>query len=357
MIERPFDLASFYAEMRATEKERAPLRQDLVRGLKDYFEVRYGYDRYGAETIFQIGERLGEPYIYGFAALRILHDRRVSNQTKISVAQRALDITEYGLDTGLPFGFYAILHFLAIRQQLSLQNLRYGLVVSAGEYNPFRGVEKPDFVGFFRWLLAHAAIPVEERLFWGHSLVARHGDQPGAADLANALLGADHLPVEGRLELCNAWINFRQPRISIDIPGPVSSLRESFVADHFGFWVAHAPSWSSQHMMRLGLVWLARLGADPVKLAVAYMAYRDTYADQVHGAVAEILAEHHRKITENELKTLIEKGIAMSGSIPTRRKFYRLGTELFGSEYLERATADTANSVRQWAAKQLQKQV
>ena len=110
-------------------------------------------------------------------------------------------------------------------------------------------------------------------------------------------------------------------------------------------------------MVRLGLIWLARLGADPAKLAVAYMSYRDTYAEHVHGAVAEILGEHHRRIPDNQLKTLIEKGIAMSGSVPTRRKFYRLGTELFGSEYLERATSDSANSVRQWAAKQLQKQI
>ncbi len=356
LSERTFDLASFYAQINATAKERNALRQDLVRGLKDYFEAIYGYDRYGAETIFQISERLGQPHVYGYAARRILHDRRISERTKIAVAERALEITEYGEDGGLPFGIYGILQYLAQNHQLDVDDLRFGLVVSAGEYNPFRGVDKPEVLGFFQWLLLHPDLPPVERAFWAHSLIARHQDQPGTGDLVNALLGCEALFLEDRRELCHAWINFRQPRLSVDVAGSRDSPRAAFVADHMGFWIAHAPSWPSANMVRLGLVWLARLEGNPTQLATKYMTYRDIYAEQLHGAVAEIIAEHHASMPHQEVKRLIEMGISMSGSIVTRRKFYRLGTELFGPEYLRRATEDTANSVRQWAMKQLQNQ-
>lgn len=352
---RAFDLASFYAQIRATAKERTALRQDLVKGLKDYYESTYGYDKYGAETIFRVPERMGEPFVYGFAVLRILHDRRLSEETKTAAAERALEIIEYGTDAGLPFGLYAVLYYLMERGRLSVGDLRYGLVISAGEQLPFRGMDKSAAVSFFRRLLHRDELPHPERVFWGHSLIARQGDASGAADLINALLGCEALPIEDRRELCQAWINFRQPRIAVDVPQGTGDSRSTFVVEHMPFWVAHMPSWPSLHMVRLGLVWLARLQGNPAELAETFLTHRDSFAEQIHGAVADIIAEHHPSMPAAQVQRLIERGIAMPGSSPTRRRFYRLGSQLFGEEYLQRATEDTANSVRQWAVRQLQK--
>jgi hypothetical protein len=108
-------------------------------------------------------------------------------------------------------------------------------------------------------------------------------------------------------------------------------------------------------MIHLGLVWLARLGGEPLELARSYITYHGSFEDQVHGAVADIIAEHHRAMPEAQVRGLIEQGIAITGSSPTRRRFYRLGTDLVGPEYLSRASTDAAGSVRQWAARQLQK--
>jgi hypothetical protein len=354
--ERAFDLASFYARVRASAKERNALRQDLVRALKDYFDAVYGYDRYGAETIFVLSRYLGQPYIFGFAALRILHDRRISTPTKIAAAELALEVTEYGADGGLPFGLFGVLHFLAQHGSLPVDTLRYGLVVSAGEYEPFRGLEKAEIVAFFRWMLTNEQMPATERAFWGHSLVARHRDQPGASDLIGALLGSESLAESDRRELCQAWTNSRQPRLTVDVPENDTGLWEGFVAEHMPFWVAHAPSWPTTKMIHLGLVWLARLGGDPLELARTYITYHGSFEDQVHSAVADIIAEHHQAMPEAQVRGLIEQGIAITGSSPTRRRFYRLGTDLFGSEYLTRASSDAASSVRQWAVRQLQKQ-
>lgn len=94
-----------------------------------------------------------------------------------------------------------------------------------------------------------------------------------------------------------------------------------------------------------------------MKLCEEYIRYTDSFSDQVRTAVAEIVAEHHEAMPSAGLKSLIEQGIAISGSSPIRRKFYHLGTMLFGPEYLERATSDSSNSVRQWAARQKLKHI
>jgi hypothetical protein len=199
-------------------------------------------------------------------------------------------------------------------------------------------------------------MPPEERAFWAHSLINRHQDQPGAADLINYLLGSEELPQDLRVELCWAWIHFRQPRLAVEAPAPDGTDRGRFVSEHLPFWIAHAPSWPTLHMVRLGLVWLPRLGEDPVELAETYVEYRNAFAEQMHAAVAEIIAEHHASMPDDAVRRVLEHGIAISGSGPTRRRFYRLGADLFGEQYLTRATADAAGSVRQWASRQLQRQ-
>jgi hypothetical protein len=357
LIGRTFELADFCARVGATTKESNVLRQDLVRGLKDYYEALYGYDRYGAETIFMIPERMSQPYIFGFGCRRVLHDRRLSSATKVATANLALDMVLYGSDSGIPFTFFGILAFLAAAHRLSEQDLRYALVVSAGEAAPSRGLEKSEYLEFFRHLLHLESMPAVERLFWSHSLIARHQDGPGGAETINLVMSDERFLLEDRFELCAAWLRFRQPRLPVLLPPREGSFRGEFVAEHMPFWIAHSPSWPLPMMVRLGLVWLARLGADPMRLCEEYITYSDSFSDQVRTAVAEIVAEHHAAMPSAGLKGVIEKGIAISGSSPIRRKFYHLGTTLFGPEYLERATSDSSNSVRQWAARQKLKHV
>lgn len=349
-----FDLAAFCARVGAAPKERSAIRQDLVRGLKDYSAEIYGYDRYGGATVLQLGERMGEPYVYGFAVLRLLHDRRLSLATKTEAAALALETIAYGEDGGVPFALPVALHFLLRHGSLSVEDLRYGLVATAGEYSPFRGVGKSDTLDFFGLLMRNAVMTSDERLFWGHSLVARHQDGPAVGELIDCLLGEESLPAEHRRELAWAWLRFRQPRLTVAIPGGAGA-RAAFIAEHMPFWVAHVQSWPGLTMVRRAPVWLARLGEDPLGLAQTFITYRETHADQVHAGVADLLGEHASEISAAELRAVIEQGLAISGSVATRRRFYRLGSRVFGAGYLERATGDTANSVRQWATRELAK--
>ena len=357
MIGRTFDLATLCAHMQATPKESNALRQDFVRGLKDYYEATYGYDRYGAETIFMVPERMSEPYIFGFACRRVLHDRRISSSTKIATAALGLDMVVYGSDGGIPYAFFGIVAFLAAEGHLSAQELRYSLVVSAGETGPFKGLEKSEYLQFFRYMLGYEETPPVERLFWSHSLIARHQEGLGTADLINLTLGDERFALEDRRELCTAWLRFRQPRFPVDVPGANGGFRSAFIAEHMPFWIAHSPSWPLPSMVRLALVWLPRLGSDPAALCEQYIGYSDTFADQIRSAIGDIIAESYGSMTTAQIKSIIEQGIAISGSSPVRRKFYGLGTAILGPEYLERAISDSASSVRQWAVRLKQRQV
>lgn len=353
---RAFNLERFYALVGATGKERAPLRQDLVRGLKEYYELLYGYDRYGAETIFLLEERMGYPRVFGFGVQRILRDRRVSTATKLACASQAVEAVRYGEDAGIPYALLGAVEYIAAHGRLSTGDLRYVLLALAPEYGPFRGVEREEIVSLFGRLLQEEGMPPEERAFWAHSLLARHQDGPATPELIELLVASRHLQPELRQELCLAWIYGRQPRLEVPVPLPGAGARDIFVAEHLAFWVAHMPSWPSPTMVRAGLAALPRFGADPADLAETYITYRDTWAEQIHAAVADIVTRHHATMSPRSLRSVIEQGIEIPGSATARRRFYQLGAELLGSQYLQRASHDAAGSVRQWASRQLQRQ-
>ncbi len=354
---RTFDLAAFCAQVHAVPQEVNVLRHAVVRGLKDYYETTYGYDRYGAETLFLVPERMTEPYIFGFACRRIVRDRRISQRTKVATSELALDMVRYGTAGGVPYAFFELLTFLAGAGRLPVHDLRYALVVTAGETAPLQGVSRITSLAFMTHLISREDMPAGERLLWQHSLISRKEDGPGVVELINAVMQDERNPIEGRLELARAWLHFRQPRFEIPVLPSRGGLRDEFVREHLPFWVAHSPSWPTPAMVRSALVWLARLTPDAAALAQEYSEYSGTFADEIGTALVQIVAEHHTDMPQTTVRDVIERGISVAGSNAVRRKFYELGIVLFGSGYLERASCDPSNSVRQWAARQKLKQV
>lgn len=346
-----FDLASYFRRLGATPNGARALRQDLVRGLKDYYIYLYGYDRYGAETIVFLSDRMARPFVYGFALQRIVHDRRLSDETKVNAVQYALDVADYGQDLGLPYGLLGGVLVLARFGCLDEADLRYALTLIAGATEPFRGLSREEFLEFTERLLADERLPQVERAAWAHTLVARHLGQSGAAALVDTVAGSDNLAVDIRRELCRAWAYLRQPRLDVEIPQATGTPRECFVAEHMPFWMAHLPSFPQSAMVRLGLVWSVRLGADPAELIFDVLTNDHVFADQVWSGVADILAENHDRMRGEDVRAIIAAGIRPPAPTGARRKFYRLGMELFGDEYRELAGRDSAGSVRRWAAK------
>lgn len=351
-----FELEAFFARVHARHREKSWLRQNLVRGLKDWFLTIHGYDRYGAETAFLVRERMGEPRIFGYAALRILRDRRISDETKVLVARETLEILDYDSDLGPPFGLLETVDFLLQRDRLTTSELRYAMLAAIAHENPFAGVEAPSARGLVTRLMARQDMPVEERAFWGHSLVTRHVEGFRVAALVDALIGSNELPQALRAEMCWSWVHLRQSRLTVPIPASDGSYYGRFVEEHMPFWVAHMPSWPRSPLVRRGLLWLSRLGEDPLALAQVFIAASDTPDEQVLAAVADIIAEHHQEIPRDALRSLIDRGSAPPSPISARRRFYRLGIGLLGREYLERAANDSAASVRHWAARQVEQE-
>jgi hypothetical protein len=353
--EEKFNLALFYEQVGAVGKERTALRQDLVRGLKDYFEELYGYDKHGGGTIFLLEDRMAQPYVFGFATQRILHDRRISVGTKLGVAALAIEKLTYGTELGNPFGLFSALELLAAHKRLSVSDLRYALVCSAGVYNPFLGTDKRTAVSFFSRLLSNPEMPEGERAFWAHSLAARHQDQPGARELVRMIVEAPNVSGDVRRELCLAWMHMRQPQLNVPPPEVDRTSRDALVAEHMPFWIAHAPSWLSRTMVRLGLASLPKFGADPAELVLQYIGHRNSASDAIHAAVVDILTEHGTGIPLSIVRGVIEQGIQIAGSVSTRRRFYKLGGEILGADYLDRAKQDSASAVRSWAERELLK--
>lgn len=349
---REFDLATFYDGLGAPAKERHVLRQDLVRGLKDYYLDLYGYDKYGAETVLLLSERMGQPRIFGYAARRILADRRVSDATKRAVALQVLEMADIELDRGIPFGLALALLHLARRGSLDVDDLRFGLLMTSGSQRVFEGLERPQIREFVGLLIGFEAMPAEERLFWLQAVLVQLPEGTLPAEMIGTVMRREDFPPESRRELCWSWIYRRQPRLTVSVPegrGP----RALYVADHMPFWIAHSPSWPTTAMIRQGLIWLARLGEDPLTLAEMALSESGDGAEPFHAAAADILAEHRDKIGLDEARRLIERGIGLKSYLATRRRFYRLGSDLYGESYLQRATEDSAGSVRQWAARQI----
>ncbi len=97
-----FSLKAFYRKLDIPREDRPLVERAMAKGLGEYYRDLYGYDKYGDEPDFLIGERLGEPQIFGYAALRILHHEEISAQAKRAVAAYTVSITRPLADFGLP---------------------------------------------------------------------------------------------------------------------------------------------------------------------------------------------------------------------------------------------------------------
>ena len=81
---------------------------------------------------------------------------------------------------------------------------------------------------------------------------------------------------------------------------------------------------------------------------------QDYYQEAIRAGVADAIASYHEQLTPEALRRLVERGVNNSKAT-TRKRFYGLSTQFYGTDYLQKALDDTARSVRTWAAKQLGK--
>ncbi|MFQ5811762.1 MAG: hypothetical protein ACE5I2_01005 [Anaerolineae bacterium] len=351
-----FSLKQFYRKLRIPKDERPLIEEMMAKGLEKYYYDLYGYHKYGKEPVFLIGERLGEPYIFGYAAVRILHHQDLSDRTKQRVAEYTLAITRPGEEYGVPHGLLAAISYLAAGGHLRGRRLASAIRNLAGERDVFVGSTKEDTTALTDGILADRALPLEERLDLLYFLLARcEFTFALGKEMLGRALETPALAREQKKALCTWLIHGRE-----DVRQGGLSLMEAMVRGKrpAGFTGLTTALFGlvPDYLKRAAIVGLARLEGNPMAVARCYLGAGEQYeAVPFDQAVADIIEAFHEEMRPAEAREMVEQGI-QAGAFQTRLRFYRLGLKLYGPEFIRPALEDRSSKVRKWAGKHLQKE-
>jgi len=351
-----FSLKQFYRNLRVSEDERPLIEEMMAKGLEQYYYDLYGYHKYGKEPVFLIGERLGEPYIFGYAAVRILHHQDISAQTKQRVAEYTLAIARPGEEFGMPHGLLMAISVLAAGGHLRGRPLASAIRSLAGERDVFADLTKEDTQALTDSLLTGQALPLEERLDLLHFLLIRseYTFAQGKEMLERAL-ETPALPQEQKKTLCT-WLARGRKELRQEGFGLMEALMRGESPEFTGLTSAMF-GLVPDYLKRAAIVGLARVEGDPVAVARRYLGAGDRYdAVPFDQAVADIIEAFHEEMGPGEVREMVERG-TRAGAFQTRLRFYQVGLGLCGPEFIRPALEDRSRKVRDWAGKQLQEDV
>lgn len=395
---QPFDIDRFFADLQIDgAKEQARIRSCFAKGLEVYYEHIYGYHKYGRKPEFLINERMGEPYIFGFGMVEVLHAKRgIKETTKLAICQYTLQTIVPEEEYGIPHGLIVLVSYLAETGYLSADIFRAAMQTT----NLLRYWIWPwqieEAIQLSDWLIAQEAMPPQEKLFWlwhlsmqfdaivhlGKKVVNHWLDHP---DLANNIKkelvqgwldSVRHLgipPAPWRLIMAQTAGNLAEAEKALkemgasrqEIKQVKAIIKEEASRDvlsklfsndpmyHFSPEFGHllTPNW----LKRIAVLALVKLGEDAWETAVLYLDMtRDYGGEAINMGVADIIAEYADTMPPEEIRELIEKGIQIPQTT-TRKTFYRLSTQFYGTELLEKTAEDNAASLRRWGAKELKK--
>jgi hypothetical protein len=351
-----FSLKQFYRELRIPKGERPLIEEMMAKGLEKYYHDLYGYHKYGKEPVFLIGERLGEPYIFGYAAVRILHHQDISARTKQQVAEYTLAITRPGEEYGLPHGLLAAISYLAAEGRLRGHRLALAIRSLDGEQDVFVGSNKEDTTTLADGIIADRALPLEERLDLLYFLLARcEFTFTLGKEMLGRALETPALPQEQKKTLCTWLIHGREDLRREGFKLLEALMRGERPEDFTGFTVARF-GLVPDYLKRRAIVGLAQVEGNPMAVACRYLGAGEGHdAVPFDQAVADIIEAFHEEMPPTEVREMVEQG-TQAGAFKTRLRFYRLGLKLYGPEFIRPALEDRSSKVRTWAQKQLQKE-
>ena len=398
-----FNLGKFYKQLDIAKHEQEAVTDCLARGLEHYYQHVYGYDKYGKRPAFLIGERMYEPYIFGFGVVEVVRHDGLSPETRFKIVKHAFKQIDATAEYGTPHGLPVMISFLAGADVLDSPSFR-SLMIAADFGGPlFDDWELAEVRRLFGWLTAKAGIADDERLWWLWHICVNCESAQMCRSLAEGLLTEAALSAASRRALCEAWLTdspagkppaqweamhallngdveaFAAYAAEAGLPvpdslpsravleagydsaldalmdesdeataGPPMSLRllRKILVGPSGM-VTLTPA----TLKRAAIFALPTLGDEPLKVCQQYLgSAREYYADTVNGGVADVIRAYHDQMPEESVKALIERGLKI-GAVITRKTFYQLGADLFGQRFMARAAGDNAKSIREWAAK------
>ena len=391
----PFDLDSFIAEAQITRRsEQNAIRGALKAGLGNYYNDLFGYYRYGRRP--DAIERMGVPQIFGYGAIEILDRKSIGSPTKLKIVRYAIDIMEPAQEQGVPYGMISLLGFAALEGALRDAEFNLGMLgLQYSRMMPFarpiwlEAVTKDRLIALADWLASHEQMPDEEKLWWIWQLGRHSEEQPhlGRA-LLDHWLGRPDVADGSKAEVCWGWLDdkrevgqapllwllgdaylmgdrerFRQLLEEADVdveslPLPFDDEEDSaedepeFPFDvfrslrHFVFMPPSLKRGSIPGLVRYSGEGFEEIAEQFWDLKGSY------YIDAINSGIADAIEEFQESIPPERVRFWIERGINYSRA-QTRKRFYALSIEFYGTEYLEKAVYDNAKSVRTWARKKL----
>ncbi len=213
----------------------------------------------------------------------------------------------------------------------------------------FVGLTTEDTLAFTDGLLADEELAPEERLGLLYFLLIRcqYAFNLGKAMFERAL-ETPALTQKQKQTLC-AWLihgreDIRQEgmrQLLSDEPRPFMSLTGA----SFGL--------VPDYLKRRAIFALAQVEGDPAGVARRYLGQGERYdAVPFDKAVGDIIEAYHEEMPPAEVREMVEQGV-QAGKFEIRLRFYRLGLELYGPDFLRPALEDRSKKVREWAEKAL----
>ena len=345
-----FSFKRFCKRLRIPKGERSLIEDLFARGLEKYYYDLYGYDKYGPHPEFLINERMGEPYIFGYGAVQVLRHADISDDTKRRMAEYTLSIVRPREEYGVPFGLAVAVSYLASHKALDGRRLERLIRSIGGDREAVRGLKVKDGEALVDALLSATSLPAEKRADLLHFLLIRFERSPnvGKAAMARAM-AHPALPDEWKKQVCNWIIDGRsEQRPSLAMFDEILKSQPPFRP----FSMAML-GLSPTYLMRAAVLWLARLGEEPLALCERYLDTGRPYeSDALSQGVADVILEFHAQMPPQKVRELMERGVKF-GKAAVRKRFYAVGLELYGPDFVRPALEDGSKRVRTWAQKQL----
>jgi len=366
-----FSFQRFCRDLPVSKNERTLVYDLMAQGLEDYYHDLYGYHKYGQRPDFLINERMGEPFVFGYAAVHILHHEDISATTKERVARYALDIAAPGEEFGMPYSLLLPIAFLAARGVLRGAQLVQALEMLTYERDVFAGLKTDDMPLLADALITQAGLSGEEVVRWLRFLLVR---TQFAFDSSKALLEAalthSGLPDSDKQALCHQLIEERfspvqRPALQLKdeqfeklargeiAPDDLTDLFSVASGGLVGDYLANPLT--PQFLMRRAIAWLPRLGADPREVVERYFGTGGQYTrEAINQGVADVIAAHHSEMPAAFVRQILSQGISHPAMV-VRKRFYTVGLDILGPDFIRPALKDRSKKVRRWAEKKLGK--
>lgn len=166
---RPFfDLPLFLDVLHIPQAERQAVAEGLATGAGAYMRQVYGRLRYGKRPFFLIPSLMAQAYPFGFGALALLADARISLESRQRIAYFACQTTDPFAANHTPYGLITFISFLAQHNALSVALFRSVLLALELSDLPHKlaGWSLPDAQALTEWLARETSVPDEEKLWW-----------------------------------------------------------------------------------------------------------------------------------------------------------------------------------------------